>query len=95
MNKIQLIEAVALKCEISKKDATVAVTAVFEIIEDTVALGEDASIVGFGKFEKKPTKGTTGTIQFGDRKGETWTTEDSFKVGFKAGKLFDDKIKGI
>ena len=77
----------------SKKDALNAIETVFEVIEDTVATGESVKIIGFGTFEKKSTKGASGIIQFGDRKGETWTTEDSFKPNFKAGKSFEDKVK--
>ena len=93
MNKQELITAVSIKGEMSKKDATVAVSAVLDVIKETVATGEDVKLVNFGNFEKKATKGATGTIQFGERKGETWTSEDSFKVGFKAGKEFADLVK--
>jgi len=95
MNKFELIAAVAIKGEMSKKQAEQAIQTVLDVIEETVASGEPVKIVNFGNFEKKPTKGTEGTIQFGDRKGEKWTSEDSFRVSFKAGKGFDNKIKGI
>jgi len=75
MTKNEMVTAVSLKGEMSKKDA------------------EKVKIVNFGNFEKKPTKGTTGIIRFGDRKGETWTSEDSFRVGFKVGKEFADLVK--
>lgn len=94
MNKQQLISAISEKAELTKKDTEIFLTAFTEVVMDAVSESEDVLLVGFGKFEKKPTKGTSGTIQFGDRKGEKWKTENSFKVGFSAGKLFSDKVKG-
>ena len=93
MNRQELINAIAEKTGFSKKDTEISLKATLEVIEDTVASGLKVSLIGFGNFEKKPTKGTSGTIQFGDRKGETWTTEDSYKVSFSCGKQFSDKVK--
>ena len=93
MNKQQLVAQLSIKSEISKKDAEKHITNLFDIIMETTSSGENVKIVGFGGFEKKPTKGSTGIIRFGDRKGETWTSEDSFKVGFKVGKEFADLVK--
>jgi len=93
MTKNEMITAVSLKGEMSKKDAEKAINTVLDVIKETVATGESVKLVNFGNFEKKPTKGTTGIIRFGDRKGETWTSEDSFRVGFKVGKEFADLVK--
>jgi len=95
MNKQELISAVAIKGEMSKKSAEQAIDAVFNVIKDAVVDGDKVQIVNFGAFEKKATKGAEGTIQFGERKGQKWTSEDSFRVGFKAGKGFSDAVKGI
>ena len=93
MNKQELVNALSIKSEITKKSATQYVNDIFDIIMETTVSGEGVKIVGFGGFEKKPTKGSTGTIQFGDRKGETWTTEDSFKPYFNPSKAFEDAVK--
>ncbi|HEY8888926.1 MAG TPA: HU family DNA-binding protein [Clostridium sp.] len=93
MNRQELINAIAEKTGFSKKDTEISLKATLEVIEDAVTEGLKVQIVGFGSFEKKATKGTSGTIQFGDRKGETWTTEDSFKVAYSCGKAFSDKVK--
>jgi len=95
MTKQELIAAVAIKGEMTKKAAGIAVDMVLGVIEDTVVSGEAVKIVNFGNWEKKATKGTEGTIQFGDRKGEKWVSEDSFKVSFSAGKGFADRVKGV
>ena len=93
MNKQQLVAELSIKSEITKKDAEKHITNLFDIIMETTSSGENVKIVGFGGFEKKPTKGSSGIIRFGDRKGETWTTEDSFKPYFNPSKAFEDAVK--
>jgi len=53
MNKSELISAVAEKSGLSKKDAEAAVTAVLDVISETLAEGEEIRLVGFGTFEVK------------------------------------------
>ena len=53
MNKTQLVEAVALKADLKKKDAEAAVSAVLEAIADALVEGDKIQIVGFGTFEVK------------------------------------------
>ena len=53
MNKVELINAVAAKAEISKKDADKAVTAVLSSITDALVAGEKVQLIGFGTFEVK------------------------------------------
>ncbi len=89
MNKTQLIEAVAEKAEISKKDADKAVTAVLETIVDRVADGEDVRIVGFGTFERRERKERTGCDP---RTNEKITIPASKVPAFKAGKAFKDSV---
>ena len=50
-NKAQLIETVAEKTDLTKKDATVAVDAVFGSIQDYLKEGEKVQLIGFGNFE--------------------------------------------
>ena len=50
-NKAQLIETVAEKTGLTKKDATVAVDAVFGSIQDYLKEGEKVQLIGFGNFE--------------------------------------------
>jgi len=53
MNKTQLIEAVACKADLKKKDAEAAVNAVMAAIEEALIAGEKVQLVGFGTFEVK------------------------------------------
>jgi nucleoid DNA-binding protein len=78
----------------TKAGAEKYLTAFQNVVMDAVARGNYVKIVGFGTFEKKATKGSEGTIQFGDRKGQKWKTEDSFKPVFNASRIFKEKVKG-
>ena len=53
MNKTQLIDVVAKEAGMKKKDAEVAVDAVFAAITDALADGDKVQIIGFGTFETK------------------------------------------
>ena len=53
MNKTELINAVAEKAELSKKDAEAAVTAMIDAITGALVEGEKVQLVGFGSFEVK------------------------------------------
>jgi DNA-binding protein HU-beta len=60
VNKTQLIEAVAEKAELTKKDATKAVDAVFEVIQNSLANGDKVQLIGFGNFEVRERAARTG-----------------------------------
>ena len=51
MNKAQLINALANKCHLTRKDPDLAVNAMFDIIIDQLEKGEKVQIVGFGCFD--------------------------------------------
>ena len=51
MNKTDLINAVAEASELSKKDATKAVDAVFDSILNALKDGDKVQLIGFGNFE--------------------------------------------
>ena len=53
MNKSELINAVAEKAALSKKDSEAAVTADLDAISAALADGEEVRLVGFGTFEVK------------------------------------------
>ncbi|MBP3919086.1 MAG: HU family DNA-binding protein [Clostridia bacterium] len=53
MNKSQVIDAVAQKTGMKKKDAESAVNAFLSTVEDALVEGEKVQLVGFGTFETK------------------------------------------
>lgn len=90
MTKVELVNAVAEKAGISKKDSEKAVAAVFSAITDTLKTGEKLSLVGFGTFEVKERKERTG---INPRTKETIKIAASKSPTFKAGKALKDAIK--
>lgn len=53
MNKSELINAVAERSALSKKDSEAAVSAALDAISAALADGEEVRLVGFGTFEVK------------------------------------------
>lgn len=90
MNKTDLINAVAEKSELSKKDATKAVDAVFESIMDSLKDGEKVQLIGFGNFEVR---------ERAARKGRNPQTGAEIEIAaskvpaFKPGKALKEIVK--
>ena len=89
MNKGELIDAVAKKTELSKKDATEAVNAVLDIIKKNTKKG--VQLVGFGSFAISRRKKRMGR---NPQTGETIEIKASTTVKFKPGKEFKDTVSG-
>jgi len=53
MNKAELINAVAAKADVSKKDAEAVVAAMLDAVTDALQNGDKVQLVGFGSFEVK------------------------------------------
>lgn len=89
-NKAELIEKVVEKTDLTKKDATVAVDAVFSSIQDFLADGEKVQVIGFGNFEVRDRAA---------RKGRNPQTNEEIEIpaskvpAFKAGKKLKDAVK--
>ncbi len=90
MNKADLINALAAKNEISKRDAEKAVNAVLGLIEEALKNGEKVQIMGFGSFEVKERAARTGK---NPATGATIQIPASKAVVFKAGKALKDSIQ--
>jgi len=89
MNKTDLINAVAEKSELSKKDATKAVDAVFETVSDALKDGDKVQLIGFGNFEVRERSARKG------RNPQTGAEIDipASKVpAFKPGKALKDAV---
>jgi len=89
-NKAQLVEKVAEKTNLTKKDVTAAVEALFETIEETLASGDKVQVIGFGTFEVRDRAA---------RKGRNTQTGEEIQIpaskvpGFKAGKALKEAVK--
>ena len=89
MNKTQLIEAVAAKADLKKKDAEAAVNAVTAAIAEALKAGDKVQLVGFGTFEVKAREAREGR---NPRTGEKITIAASKHPTFTAGKALKDSI---
>ena len=89
MNKTELINAVAAKAEISKKDAEKALAAVLGSIEDALKAGDKVQLIGFGTFEVKERAARTGR---NPATGDTIKIAASKYPAFSAGKALKDKL---
>ncbi len=89
MTKADLINVVAQKTELTKKDSDQAVTAALEAITEALAAGDKVSIVGFGTFEVKARAERKG---INPRTKEEITIAASKLPSFKAGKALKDAV---
>ena len=89
MNKVELVEAMAKKADISKKDAEAALKAFISSVTSELKKGGKVQLVGFGTFE---------VSKRAARKGRNPQTGDEMKIKaskspkFKAGKAFKDAL---
>ena len=90
VNKKALVEVVAEKLDITKKDAAIAVETVFEEIMNTLAENGKVDISGFGKFEVNERPARQG---INPATKERMTIAASKAPKFKAAKAFKDAVK--
>lgn len=89
MNKSELVAKVAETTELSKKDVTKAVDAVFEAISDALQGGDKVQLVGFGNFEVRERSARKGR---NPQTGEEIEIPASKVPAFKPGKALKDGI---
>lgn len=89
MNKAELVTSVAEKAEITKKDASAAIDAVFDTITDALVNNDKVQLVGFGTFEVRERSERTGK---NPRTGEEIVIPATKVPVFKAGKALKDKV---
>lgn len=91
MKKTELVNEVSSKADLTKKDATAAVNAVFNVITHTLKKGEEVQIVGFGSFEVRDRAA---------RKGRNLQTGEEIIIpavkvpSLKPSKQFKNAVKG-
>jgi DNA-binding protein HU-beta len=90
MNKTELINAVAEASELSKKDATKAVDAVFDAILEALKNGDKVQLIGFGNFEVRERAARKGR---NPQTGEEIEISASKVPAFKPGKALKDAVK--
>lgn len=89
MNKSELVDKMAEKSGLSKKDSDKALTAMLESVEEALTGGDKVQLIGFGSFEVK---------QRAARKGRNPQTMEEINIPeskapvFKAGKDLKEMI---
>lgn len=89
MNKGELIDAVAEKAGVTKKQADAVLTAALESVIDAVAAQEKVTLVGFGSFEARKRKAREGR---NPQTGEKMDIPETWVPAFSAGKMFKEKV---
>ena len=89
MNKSELINAVAVSAEVSKKEAEAVITAALDAITAALKEGDKVQLVGFGSFEVKKRAARVGR---NPKTKETIEIPASVVPVFKAGKTLKDAV---
>lgn len=89
MNKGELVEQIAAKTGVSKKQAEAILNAMLEAIIEVLSNGDKVTLVGFGSFEPR---------QRQQRRGRNPATGEALIIpartipAFSAGKVFKEKV---
>ena len=89
MNKAELVEDVAERTELSKKDAEKALKAFVDVVAEELKKGEKIQLVGFGTFEVSERAAREGR---NPANGQPMQIAASKAPKFKAGKALKDAI---
>lgn len=90
LNKPDLVDRIAEKAELSKKDAAAALDAFLEAVTEALKDGDKVQLTGFGSFESRTRK---------ERKAKNLQTGATIIVpegkvpAFKAGKALKDAVQ--
>ncbi len=90
MNKTDLVQAVAEKTVMTKKDVAIVVDAVLEAIQDALSRGDKVQLVGFGNFEIRERAARKGR---NPQTGELIDIAASKIPAFRAGKSLRDGVQ--
>lgn len=90
MNKTELINQIAAKADLTKKDSEKALNAFIEAVTESLKSGNSVQLVGFGSFQVKARAA---------REGRNPQTGKAIKIAatnvpsFKAGQKLKDAVK--
>ena len=89
MNKGELVDAVAERASVTKKQADAVLTAALETIMEAVSNNDKVTLVGFGSFESRERKAREGR---NPKTGEKMEIPATKVPAFSSGKLFKEKV---
>jgi len=91
MNKGELVDEIARKADVTKKQADAVLSAALDAIMEAVANGEKVTLVGFGSFESRERKAREGR---NPKTGDTMLIPETTVPAFSAGKSFKELVAG-
>ncbi|MHC0066657.1 HU family DNA-binding protein [Nostoc sp. UIC 10890] len=89
MNKGELVDVVAAKTNITKKQADEVISAFLSVVTEAVANGDKVTLIGFGSFERRERSEREGR---NPKTNEPMTIPATKVPAFSAGKLFKEKV---
>ncbi|MFS0518917.1 HU family DNA-binding protein [Nostoc sp. UIC 10607] len=89
MNKGELVDAVAAKANVTKKQADEVISAFLSIVTEAVANGDKVTLIGFGSFERRDRSEREGR---NPKTNEPMTIPATKVPAFSAGKQFREKV---
>ncbi|NDJ25755.1 DNA-binding protein [Nostoc sp. B(2019)] len=89
MNKGELVDAVAAKANVTKKQADEVISAFLSVVTEAVANGDKVTLVGFGSFERRDRSEREGR---NPKTNEPMTISATKVPAFSPGKLFKEKV---
>ena len=90
MNKSELIDAIAAKSNLSKKDAKAALEATLEAVSESLKAGDAVQLIGFGTFKVNKRAARIGR---NPSTGEEIQIAEAKIPAFVAGKALKDLVK--
>lgn len=91
MNKEQLVEAIARKAKLTKKDVHAGLDAILYTISWTLSRGDKLTLVGFGTFQVRERRARTGR---NPRTGARLHIAAKKSPVFSAGKVLKEAVAG-
>ena len=89
MNKGELVDRIAQRATVTKKQADAVLSAAIETIMEAVSEGDKVTLVGFGSFEPRDRKQREGR---NPKTGEKMSIPATTVPAFSPGKLFKEKV---
>ncbi len=89
MNKGELVDRIAQKATVTKKQADAVLSAAIDTIMEAVSEGDKVTLVGFGSFERRHRKEREGR---NPKTGDKMVIPETEVPAFSAGKLFKDRV---
>ncbi|PGA90467.1 HU family DNA-binding protein [Bacillus toyonensis] len=90
MNKTELVQKVTVESELTKQQASLAVDAVLQSIQNALQNGDNVQLIGFGTFEVRERAAREGRNPHTD---EALTIPARKTPAFRAGKALKEAVK--